>query len=85
MLELATRPPRCKASAAPWWTLRMSREGGKHRINWTLIGFFVIVAFFLLSEHRTHALGALPYLLLLTWPLLPIFMRRGHGGGHRHD
>ncbi len=58
---------------------------GKGRVNWILIGFLAIAAFFLFSEHRAHALGALPFLLLLACPLMHIFMHRGHGKGHRHD
>lgn len=64
---------------------RHSPNDSKSRINWVLIGFLAIAAFFLLSEHRAHALGLLPYLLLLACPLLHIFMHRGHGRGHRHD
>jgi len=44
------------------------------------IGFLAIAAFFLLSEHRAHALGLLPFLLILACPLLHIFMHGGHGG-----
>jgi hypothetical protein len=40
----------------------------------------LIIAFYLLREHWGHALGILPYLLLLACPLLHLF---GHGG-HRH-
>ena len=29
-----------------------------------------------------HALGALPYLLLLACPLMHLFMHHGHGGHH---
>ena len=57
------------------------------------IGFVVfaaVAAYFLLSEHRAHFLGALPWLLLLACPLMHIFMHHGHGGhggsqGHNHD
>jgi len=42
-----------------------------------------IAGFFLLSEHRAHVFGALPYLLLLACPLMHLFMHGGHGG-HRH-
>ena len=61
------------------------QSNGKSKFNWILIGFLAIAAFFLFSEHRAHALGALPYLFLLACPLMHIFMHRGHGGGHRHD
>ena len=53
------------------------------------IGFAVIgsaAAYFLLTEHLAHVIGALPYLLLLACPLMHVFMHGGHGGhgGHRH-
>ncbi len=47
------------------------------------IGLLVLGAvagYFLLSEHRAHFFGALPYLLLLACPLMHIFMHGGHGG-----
>lgn len=65
--------------------------GGKGRGFWRsrtalfTIAFLAIAAFFLLSEHRAHTLGVLPYLLLLACPLLHIFMHRGHGGHGGHD
>lgn len=64
-----------------------SLHGGKRRTHWVLIGFFAIAAFFLLSEHRAHALGALPYLLLLACPLMHLFMHHDHGKGKgdRHE
>jgi hypothetical protein len=40
----------------------------------------VIAVFFALREHWTHALGLLPYLLLLACPLMHLF----HGHGHQH-
>jgi hypothetical protein len=46
-----------------------------------------IAAYFLLSEHRAHFLGALPLLLLLACPLMHVFMHHGHGGhaSHAHN
>lgn len=44
--------------------------------------FAAIAAFLLLSEHRAHVLGYLPFALLLACPLLHMFMHGGHG--HRH-
>jgi len=47
------------------------------------IAFAAIGAFFLITEHRAHLYGALPWLLLLAVPLLHVFMHSGHGhGGH---
>ena len=44
--------------------------------------FFALVAGLLLSaEHRAHAVGVLPFLLILfLCPLMHIFMHGGHGG-----
>ena len=57
------------------------------RSRMVLIGFMVIAGFFLLSEHRAHLFGVLPYLLLLACPLMHIFMHHGHGrhGHGEHD
>ena len=45
-----------------------------------------VAAYFLLTEHLAHVVGALPFLLLLACPLMHVFMHHGHGGhgGHRH-
>lgn len=37
-----------------------------------------VAMFFLLTQHRAHFLGALPYLLLLACPLMHLFMHHGH-------
>jgi hypothetical protein len=52
------------------------------RLNAVLLAFLAIAGFFLISEHRTHLFGFLPFLLLLACPLLHVFMHSGHGG---HD
>jgi hypothetical protein len=44
-----------------------------------LLGFLAIAAFFLLTEHTAHVLGALPWLLLAACPLMHLF-HHGHGG-----
>jgi hypothetical protein len=51
------------------------------------IGLVVIggvAAYFLLTEHLAHVVGALPFLLLLACPLMHIFMHGGHGGHGGH-
>ncbi len=48
-----------------------------------LLAFLAIAAFFLITEHRAHLFGILPYLLLLACPLLHLFHGHGeHGDGH---
>lgn len=43
---------------------------------------FGVAAFFLLTEHRAHLYGALPFLLLALCPLMHLF--HGHGGHGDH-
>jgi hypothetical protein len=45
----------------------------------------VIVGFLLWTEHMAHALGYLPYLLLLACPLMHRFMHGGHGRHSSHS
>ena len=43
----------------------------------------LVGGYFLLTEHRAHLFGALPYLLLLACPVMHLFRHKGHGhGGH---
>lgn len=56
----------------PWW---------RTRAGVAVIGFALVAAFYALREHGGHALGALPYLLLLLCPVLHLFMHHGHGHG----
>lgn len=52
-----------------------------------LIGFLLIAAYSLFTEHRAHIIPFLPYLLILACLLMHIFMHSSHGGhgGHQHD
>ncbi|MBF6649777.1 DUF2933 domain-containing protein [Methylobacter sp. BlB1] len=52
------------------------------RYKIALAVLLVVALFFLLTEHRAHFLGILPYMLLLACPLMHFFM---HGSGHRHE
>src|SRR5581483_5504246 len=45
------------------------RRAGTARWKWAFAGFLAIAAFFLLTEHRAHVLGWLPFLILLACPL----------------
>ena len=63
-------------TAPPFWRSRYALG---------LLVFGAVAAYFLLSEHRAHFFGALPFLLLLACPLMHVFMHHGHGGnGHHH-
>ena len=71
----------------------MTREHYTHRrstwsskANWALIGFVLVAAYFLITEHRgAHAIEFLPFALVLACPLLHLFMHRGHGHGTNRD
>ena len=64
-------------AAPPFWRSRFAVG---------LLVFGAVAAYFLLSEHRAHFIGALPFLLLLSCPLMHIFMHHGHGGhGRDHE
>lgn len=56
-------------------------DGSKPGGNWVFIGFILIAAFFLLTEHRAHVLGALPFVLVALCPLMHLFGHGGHGHG----
>jgi hypothetical protein len=56
--------------------------------KWILIGFLLVAANFLITEHRAHlggVLNYLPLLLLLACPLMHLFMHHDHGGHAGHD
>lgn len=64
------------ASPTPFWRTRYG------------IGFLVfgaITAYFLLTEHLAHVVGALPLFFLLACPLMHVFMHHGHGHHHHGD
>ena len=56
----------------------------RSRFGPVLLVFLGIAAFFLVTEHRAHLFGVLPYLLLLACPLLHWLLHGGHGG-HGED
>lgn len=60
----------------------------RHRVRRFALGWWVFAAialFYLISEHRAHLFGVLPYLLLLACPLMHFFMHGRHGGHGGHD
>ncbi len=61
------------------------RGAGKTIGRWVFAGFLLVAAYFLITEHRAHLFGVLPFLLLAACPLMHFFHHHGHGGGHHHD
>lgn len=55
----------------------------RHLGPWIWLALALVLGFFLLTEHRAHLFGALPYLLVLLCPLMHLFMHGDHGG-HGH-
>lgn len=54
----------------------------RHAIGLVVLGS--VAAYFLLTEHLAHVVGALPYLLLLACPLMHLFMHGCHDGHGHH-
>jgi hypothetical protein len=50
----------------------------------TCLGFAGLAAFYLLTEHLQHTLGALPYALLLACPALHLLGHRHGASGDAH-
>ena len=61
------------------------RTTSRVRLLLAAIGFLIVGAFLLTTEHRAHLFGVLPYLLLLACPLLHLFAHGGHGNHGAHD
>lgn len=43
------------------------------------LGFLGVAGYFLVTEHRAHLLGFLPFVLVLACPLMHLLHHRGHG------
>ena len=63
-------------------TAPASRQHGTAS-TWVFAGFAIVALFFLLTEHRAHLYGWLPFLLLAACPLMHLF-HGGHGGHSHH-
>lgn len=55
-----------------------SQGGASRRSKLIAAAFFIIAGFFLLSEHRAHLFGYLPWLLALACPIMHMFHHHGH-------
>lgn len=49
--------------------------------RYVFFGFVAVAAYFLITEHRAHLFGVLPFLLIAACPLLHMFHHRGHQHG----
>ena len=64
---------------------------GKHGASgvgagrWVFLGFVLIAAYFLITEHRAHVFQYLPFLLVLACPLMHLFHGHGSHGGHERE
>jgi hypothetical protein len=59
-------------------------EGLSRNTKLALLSAAVIAAFFILREHLNHALGLLPYILLISCPLMHLLGHRHHHRDHEH-
>lgn len=63
----------------------------EHQSSWLFsrtglvtIAVIAILGFLIYTGHSAHLLGLFPYLLILSCPLMHLFMHGGHGS-HRHN
>ena len=56
-------------------------------MKFIFIGFLLVAGFFLITEHRAHLYGILPFLFLAACPLMHFFGHRHHrnGGGRNSE
>ncbi len=57
----------------------------RSRTGLAFIAFLAIAAFFLITEHKAHLYGVLPYALLLISLLLCLFIRSAENGKNLQD
>jgi Protein of unknown function (DUF2933) len=69
----------------------MNQEQTSRRSGWlgphtgiVVLVFLAVISFFMLTQHRLHLFGVLPYLLLLACPIMHFFMHRRHGSHGAH-
>lgn len=72
--------PTSVLSPIPSERFPMYNTATRSRTWWAFAGFIAIASFFLLTEHRAHLFGILPFLFLLACPFLHMFGHGGHGG-----
>lgn len=71
----------------------MSNNASDHRgsnkysriSRYVFFGFVAVAAYFLITEHRAHLYGVLPFLLIAACPLMHLFHHRGHRHGSGRD
>lgn len=78
----ATHPEKHREGAPTQDATPPRRKHTRSKGRWVFWGFAAVAAFFLLTEHRAHLFGVLPFLLLALCPLMHLF--HGHGGSEGH-
>ena len=58
------------------------RQAGATRIALATVVFILAIGFLLFTENRAHVIAFLPWLIILAWPLMHVFMHGGHGHHH---
>jgi len=59
----------------------------RNKADLILIGSFVVIALYLIYEHRAHLLANVSYVYIALFILMHLFMHGGHGhhgGGDQH-
>jgi hypothetical protein len=77
MMTLEHQPKRDHRSGLQDWLL--SRTGVATCVALAVLGYLIY------AGHSAHLLGALPFLLILSCPLMHFFMHHGHHHNHDHS
>ena len=68
--------------------MALMKRDPTHQRRYSLVAFCILLAvaaFYLITEHRAHLLGWLPYAIFLVCPLMHLFMHRSHSHGHEEN
>lgn len=64
--------------------MNQNRDSWLNRHRWISYGALIVIAYYLLTEHRAHVFAYLPFLFLAACPLMHLFMHGGHHGHRNH-
>jgi len=62
-----------------------SAQSKRFKWEWVVICSFLLAAVLMLTGHKSHLFGALPYLLILACPMMHLFMHKGHSHTHNNS
>ena len=65
--------------------INQNQDSWLNRHRWISYGALIVIAYYLLTEHREHVFAYIPYLILAACPFMHMFMHGSHGHQKNHD